>query len=123
MNLINTITWHLVLISKNLNNLGLIKNKIYFNYVINKITMRLFGKAAKAPSVNESLEKLRDSIANLEKREAFLQAKHDREISEATKHVKNGRKREAIKCLKRKKIYSGQINQIENARSTIELQV
>ncbi len=42
--------------------------------------MKLFGRAKKAPTPKDSIQKLRETLEMLEKREEFLQKKMDREI-------------------------------------------
>jgi len=91
-------------------------------YVHESAIMKLFGKAKKAPSAKESIARLKDTIEMLEKREAYLQKKIEREIATARHHgTKN--KKAAIAALKRKKIYEGEVEKIGGARMTIETQV
>jgi len=84
--------------------------------------MKLFGKAKKAPSAKESIARLKDTIEMLEKREAYLQKKIEREITIAKQNgTKN--KKAAIAALKRKRIYENELEKIAGARMTIETQV
>jgi len=85
--------------------------------------MKLFGKAKAAPSAKDSIIKLRETLEMLEKREAFLQAKCNKEVIEAKKFLQQKNKRAAMMCLKRKKTYESQIDKISGARMTIETQV
>ncbi|KAH3758452.1 Snf7 family [Pelomyxa schiedti] len=85
--------------------------------------MSLFRKAKKAPSANEAITQLRDTITTLEKREAFLQRKATQEGEQATSFIRAKNRKSAMMCLKRKKTYEAQIDKINGARMTIEQQV
>ena len=54
--------------------------------------MRLFGKAKKAPPVSESLQRMREAMENLEKREVYLQQKHDAETEIARKNARSNKR-------------------------------
>jgi len=54
--------------------------------------MKLFGKAKKAPSAKESIARLKDTIEMLEKREAYLQKKIEREITIAKQNGTKNKK-------------------------------
>ena len=84
--------------------------------------MRLFGKAKKAPPVSESLQKMREAMDNLEKRETYLQQKHDYETEIARKNARSN-KRVAMQALKRRKTYEQQMERISNARMNLEVQI
>lgn len=84
--------------------------------------MRLFSKAKAAPSPQEALGKLKETLELLEKRENFLQKKVEKEISFARSNAKKNRKA-ALIAIKRKKIYENQIDKLQGARMTIETQV
>jgi len=84
--------------------------------------MRLFGKAKQAPSPQESIAKLRDTIDLLEKREKYLQKRVEKEIQTAKQNAQKNR-RGALMALKRKKLYENQIEKMAGARLTIETQV
>jgi len=87
--------------------------------------MKLFFKAKESKPVGhkESIEKLRGTLELLEKREAFLQAKCEKEVTDAKKFLQAKNKRAAMMCLKRKKTYETQVDKIAGARMTIETQV
>jgi len=55
--------------------------------------MKLFGKAKKAPSAKESIARLKDTIEMLEKREAYLQKKIEREITIAKQNGTKNKKK------------------------------
>eukprot|EP00163_Fabomonas_tropica_P022703 TRINITY_DN3961_c0_g1_i1.p1 TRINITY_DN3961_c0_g1~~TRINITY_DN3961_c0_g1_i1.p1 ORF type:complete len:233 (+),score=76.26 TRINITY_DN3961_c0_g1_i1:311-1009(+) len=87
--------------------------------------MNLFGKAKKqnASNPNESIARLRDTLATLEKREAYLVKKITNETNDAKKYIKQKNKRAAMMCIKRRKTYENQIDKLSGARITIERQV
>lgn len=85
--------------------------------------MRLFGKASKAPPVNETVQKLKDSLSNMEKRETFLQSLCTIESEKARKAIKLNNKRDTLRCIKRKKNYEKQIERIQNTIEIIENQI
>eukprot|EP01115_Flamella_aegyptia_P006215 TRINITY_DN26198_c0_g1_i1.p1 TRINITY_DN26198_c0_g1~~TRINITY_DN26198_c0_g1_i1.p1 ORF type:complete len:221 (+),score=91.13 TRINITY_DN26198_c0_g1_i1:60-722(+) len=84
--------------------------------------MRLFGKAKKAPSVAESINKLKETLDLLEKREDHLNKKVQTELKNAKLNATKNRKA-ALMALKRKKQYEQQIEKIQGARLTIEQQM
>ena len=78
---------------------------------------------AMQPKTKESLEKLRNSIALMEKREAFLQKKADDELKNAKAKLAAKNKKAAMAHLKRKKNYEAQIEKIQGSRLTLETQM
>eukprot|EP00127_Corallochytrium_limacisporum_P006399 Clim_evm7s226 gene=Clim_evmTU7s226 len=84
--------------------------------------MNLFGKAKKAPEPKDSLQKLKEASALLEKREQYLEKKIDAEHAIAKKNAKTN-KRVALMALKRKKAYQGQIEKLSQSRTTLETQM
>jgi hypothetical protein len=56
------------------------------------LMMYVFAKAKKAPPVQESLSKMREAMENLEKREAFLQQRHDHETEIARKNAHSNKR-------------------------------
>ena len=83
--------------------------------------MNLFGRskpsaAAPTPSGNSgggnetsgAIAKLRDNLEMLQKREDHLVRKMDNEIKMAKEFSAKGKKREALTCIKRKKMYEKQ---------------
>mmetsp|Transcript_8683 Transcript_8683/g.14960 ORF Transcript_8683/g.14960 Transcript_8683/m.14960 type:complete len:205 (+) Transcript_8683:7-621(+) len=81
-----------------------------------------FGKK-KAPPTKESLAKLRNSVAMLEKREEFLQKKMDDEMKLAKAKLAKKDKKGAMAHLKRKKNYEAQVDKIQGSRLTLETQM
>ena len=61
----------------------------------------------------DTIGKLRDALETVEKREEHLLRKVDNEIKQAKQFSQQNKKREAIQCLKRKKMYDQQINNLE----------
>lgn len=98
--------------------------------------MNLFGKkkapppaAPTGPAANSTVQetgpaiaKLRDATETLEKREEHLYRKIDNEVKQAQAFSKAGKKKEALTCIKRKKMYEKQLDQIGNAKMTLETQ-
>lgn len=85
--------------------------------------MPLFGRKKKAPEAKESIQKLRETLEMLEKREKYLQTKADKEIEQAKGFMQQKNKRSALQCLKRKKIYEAQVDKLGATRFAIEQQV
>ncbi|XP_058110824.1 vacuolar protein sorting-associated protein 32 homolog 2-like [Magnolia sinica] len=76
---------------------------------------RIFhSKAKKPPSALPTLEKLNETLEMLEKKEHVLQKKISIEIQKAKDYTKSKNKRAAIQCLKRKKLYESQVEQLGN---------
>uniref|UniRef100_A0A7S4B3Z7 Uncharacterized protein n=1 Tax=Chrysotila carterae TaxID=13221 RepID=A0A7S4B3Z7_CHRCT len=69
-----------------------------------------------------AIAKLRDASETLEKREEHLIRKIDMEIKQARTFNAAGKKREALTCIKRKKMYEKQLEQISGAKMTLETQ-
>jgi charged multivesicular body protein 4 len=84
--------------------------------------MRLFGKPKQAPSPADAIQRLRETLELLEKREKYLEKKIENELALAKKNAKQN-KRVAIMALKRKKIYESQIEKLSSARMTIDTQI
>ena len=61
-------------------------------------------------------------IETIEKRETHIGRKIDNEITNAKKFSAAGKKREALQCIKRKKMYEGQVEKIGQARLNLETQ-
>jgi charged multivesicular body protein 4 len=97
--------------------------------------MNLFGRskpsaAAPTPSGNSgggndttvAISKIRDQIEMLTKREEHLYRKMDNEVKQAKEFSAKGKKREALTCIKRKKMFEKQVDQIANSKFTLETQ-
>mmetsp|Transcript_6538 Transcript_6538/g.16634 ORF Transcript_6538/g.16634 Transcript_6538/m.16634 type:complete len:232 (-) Transcript_6538:370-1065(-) len=66
-----------------------------------------------------TIEKLDETLEMLEKREALLQKKMADEIAKAKEYTKMKNKRAALQCLKRKKLYEAQADQLANQQLRI----
>eukprot|EP00271_Cylindrocystis_brebissonii_P013431 TRINITY_DN33252_c0_g1_i1.p1 TRINITY_DN33252_c0_g1~~TRINITY_DN33252_c0_g1_i1.p1 ORF type:complete len:218 (+),score=71.90 TRINITY_DN33252_c0_g1_i1:536-1189(+) len=75
---------------------------------------RMFGKPKETPNMRESLDKLAETREMLEKKEKVLQKKIEAEIQKAREFTQQKNKRAAIQCLKKKKLYEGQIEALSN---------
>jgi len=71
---------------------------------------------------NNALKTLRAQISRLDKREQFLESKIKNMADQARKFAATKNKRQALVCLKRKKMYQTQIETIYGARATLEQQ-
>ena len=78
--------------------------------------------ASSGNSQKAAIDKLRDAAETLEKRENHLQHKIDNEITQARAYSKAGKKREALTCIKRKKMYEKQMEQLMGTKNTLETQ-
>lgn len=92
--------------------------------------MNIFGKRKKkaAPSHNpqqtaDVITGLRKKLVQIEKREEFVQKKIDAQMKEARARSKKKDKKGALYCLKRKKLYEGEIAKYQGARLTLEQQI
>jgi len=85
--------------------------------------MKLFAKKKKAPTPQETITKMRETLEMLEKRERHLQNKMNNEMLEAKKFMAAKNKRAAMMCLKRKKAYENQVEKMSGARMTIDSQL
>lgn len=75
-----------------------------------------------AASAQGAITKVRDMIETIEKREQHIGRKIDTEVQNAKKFSAAGKKREALQCIKRKKMYEKQLDQISNTKMTLENQ-
>merc|ERR1719337_114249 len=69
------------------------------------------------------LEKLKDTLSMLEKRETLLHKKMAAELEKAKDFNRAKNKRAALQCLKKKKLYEQQIVQLQNQQLKLEEQV
>uniref|UniRef100_A0A7I4F1U7 Uncharacterized protein n=1 Tax=Physcomitrium patens TaxID=3218 RepID=A0A7I4F1U7_PHYPA len=84
---------------------------------------RLFGKPKEEPSTLSTLDKLNETLEMLEKKEKVLQKKIAMEIEKAKEFTSLKNKRAAIQCLKRKKLYEVQVEQLGNFQLRIHDQM
>ncbi|CAM6093425.1 unnamed protein product [Calypogeia fissa] len=76
---------------------------------------KLFGKpkdGTTSTSAISTLERIGDSLGMLEKKEQVLQRKIAMELQKAMEFTKAKNKRAAINCLKRKKLFEAQVEQL-----------
>jgi charged multivesicular body protein 4 len=85
--------------------------------------MFLFERAKKAPTPQESITKLRDTIDILAKRELYLEKKAESQVTEARACLSAKNKRGAVAALKKKRLYENQLNSIIAAHDKLEQQV
>lgn len=86
--------------------------------------MNLFGKKKQAaPSLTGSIQKLRDAVELLDKREKHLEKQMEAALAEAKKKTKAKDKRGALFQLKRKKMFEKQINNIYGKKTNLEMQI
>jgi len=79
--------------------------------------------ASKPSDAQTTIVKLRESIANQDKREEHIQKKIDGMIVEAKAKMGKGDKKGALYAMKRKKLYDQEMGKIQNVRFTLETQV
>ncbi|XP_077222608.1 vacuolar protein sorting-associated protein 32 homolog 1-like [Tasmannia lanceolata] len=84
---------------------------------------KLFNKPQKIPSALSTFDKLHETLEMLEKKEHVLQKKVAVEIQRAKDFTRSKHKRAAIQCLKRKKLYEAQIEQIGNFQLRVHNQI
>ncbi|XP_074591342.1 vacuolar protein sorting-associated protein 32 homolog 1-like [Curcuma longa] len=84
---------------------------------------RLLGKPKEQTSALATIEKLYETLEMLEKKEKVLLKKSDAEIEKAKEFTKSKNKRAAIQCLKRKRLYEQQIEQLGNFQLRIHDQI
>mmetsp|Transcript_3148 Transcript_3148/g.9309 ORF Transcript_3148/g.9309 Transcript_3148/m.9309 type:complete len:158 (+) Transcript_3148:85-558(+) len=80
------------------------------------------GPTVSASSTLNAITKLRDAGDTLDKREDYLNNKIKKETDEAKKFMGQGKKSQALQCIKRKKMYEGQVEKIGQARLNLETQ-
>ncbi|KAK2968215.1 hypothetical protein RJ640_027347 [Escallonia rubra] len=86
---------------------------------------KIFGRrrARKEPSVLATLDELRESLESLEKKENHYLKKVDEEIAKAKDFSRAKNRRAALKCLKQKRQYELQIEQLGNYQLRIHDQM
>ncbi|KAK6944873.1 Snf7 family [Dillenia turbinata] len=75
---------------------------------------RIFGKPKQEANAVTTLDKLNESLEMLEKKENLLLKKVAAEVEKAKQFTRAKNKRAAIQCLKRKRLYEQQIEQLGN---------
>ncbi|KAK8597733.1 hypothetical protein V6N13_095131 [Hibiscus sabdariffa] len=84
---------------------------------------RLFGKPKQEANALTTLDKLNETLEMLEKKEKVLVKKAAAEVEKAKEFAKGRNKRAAIQCLKRKRLYEQQIEQLGNFQLRIHDQM
>ncbi|KAI3709795.1 hypothetical protein L2E82_39561 [Cichorium intybus] len=85
---------------------------------------RVFGKPKKETSnAVATLDKLNETLEMLEKKERVLLKKASAEVEKAKDYTRAKNKKAAIQCLKRKKLYEQQIEQLGNFQLRIHDQM
>ncbi|KAJ0089725.1 hypothetical protein Patl1_13404 [Pistacia atlantica] len=84
---------------------------------------RLFGKPQQETNALTTLDKLNETLEMLEKKEKVLLKKASAEVERAKEYSKAKNKRAAIQCLKRKRLYEQQIEQLGNFQLRIHDQM
>nr|GMD60563.1 vacuolar protein sorting-associated protein 32 homolog 2 [Ipomoea batatas] len=88
-----------------------------------KMFSRIFGKPKEETNALTSIEKLNETLEMLEKKEKVLQKKASAEVEKAKEFTRAKNKRAAIQCLKRKRLYEQQIEQLGNFQLRIHDQM
>lgn len=84
------------------------------------------GGASRGPSATSTIktvEQMQGTLANLEKRERLLQKKAQMEVQKAKEYTRSKNKSAALACLKRKKMYEQQANNLANNQLRIHEQM
>lgn len=84
---------------------------------------RLFGKPKQETNALTTLDKLNETLEMLEKKEKVLVKKAASEVEKAREFTRARNKRAAIQCLKRKRLYEQQIEQLGNFQLRIHDQM
>jgi len=100
------------------------------------VAMNLFGRSNKtppapqptapttnAPDNKAAITKVRDTLETIGKRKDHLMRKVDGEVKNAKQFSAQGKKREALQCIKRKKMFEKQLEQLGNTEITLETQM
>ncbi|KAK1280821.1 hypothetical protein QJS04_geneDACA014917 [Acorus gramineus] len=84
---------------------------------------RLFGKPKQETNALVTLDKLNETLEMLEKKEKVLLKKASAEVEKAKEFSRAKNKRAAIQCLKRKRLYEQQVEQLGNFQLRIHDQM
>ncbi|BBG95114.1 SNF7 family protein [Prunus dulcis] len=88
-----------------------------------KMFKRVFGKAKQEANALPTIHKLNDTLEMLEKKEKVLVKKAAAEVEKAKQFTQARNRTAAIKCLKRKRLYEQQIEQLGNFQLRIHDQM
>jgi charged multivesicular body protein 4 len=81
---------------------------------------RWFGKKETAPSTNDSIQRMNDTLETVDKREALLQRKIEQELAKAKEASARKNKNLALQHLKRKKNFEDQLDRLNKQKDNIE---
>lgn len=81
------------------------------------------GSSASGRAAFDAVDKLKDTLEMLDKREALLMKKIDNELQKARELNRQGNKRAALQCLKRKKLYESQQEVVANQQLKLQEQM
>ncbi|XP_078176305.1 vacuolar protein sorting-associated protein 32 homolog 1-like [Carex rostrata] len=84
---------------------------------------RIFGKPKEQANALATLDKLNETLEMLEKKEKVLLKKAGQEVEKAKEFTRAKNKRAAIQCLKRKRLYEQQVEQLGNFQLRIHDQM
>ncbi|KAL5697688.1 hypothetical protein ACHQM5_028807 [Ranunculus cassubicifolius] len=84
---------------------------------------RLFGKPKQQPNALVTIEKLRETLDTLEKKESVFQKKASAEVENAKAHSRSKNKKAAIQCLKRKRRYEEEMEKLAGYQLRIHDQI
>nr|XP_043634921.1 vacuolar protein sorting-associated protein 32 homolog 2-like [Erigeron canadensis]XP_043634927.1 vacuolar protein sorting-associated protein 32 homolog 2-like [Erigeron canadensis] len=84
---------------------------------------RMFGKPKQETNAVATLDKLNETLEMLEKKEKVLLKKASAEVEKAKEFTRAKNKRAAIQCLKRKRLYEEQVQQLGNFQLRIHDQM
>jgi charged multivesicular body protein 4 len=84
---------------------------------------RIFGKPKEQANALATLDKLNETLEMLEKKEKVLMKKASQEVEKAKEFTRAKNKRAAIQCLKRKRLYEQQVEQLGNFQLRIHDQM
>ncbi|XP_040997448.1 vacuolar protein sorting-associated protein 32 homolog 2-like [Juglans microcarpa x Juglans regia] len=84
---------------------------------------RVFGKPKQETNALTTLDKLNETLEMLEKKENVLLKKASAEVEKAKEFTRAKNKKAAIQCLKKKKLYEQQIEQLGNFQLRIHDQM
>ncbi|KAA8521312.1 hypothetical protein F0562_011985 [Nyssa sinensis] len=84
---------------------------------------RIFGKPKQETNALATLDKLNETLEMLEKKEKVLVKKASAEVEKAKEFTRAKNKRAAIQCLKRKRLYEQQVEQLGNFQLRIHDQM
>eukprot|EP00252_Welwitschia_mirabilis_P009757 TRINITY_DN2261_c0_g1_i1.p1 TRINITY_DN2261_c0_g1~~TRINITY_DN2261_c0_g1_i1.p1 ORF type:complete len:224 (+),score=85.67 TRINITY_DN2261_c0_g1_i1:241-912(+) len=84
---------------------------------------RIFKRSKEEPSALSTLDRLNETLEMLEKKEKVLQKKISVEVEKAKQFTRQKNKKAAIQCLKRKRLYESQVEQLGNFQLRIHDQM